>query len=110
RDPQTATDPVDTATLAPGDRYTGPLEPAQELRYRQRAGGTIARRTRRGEAFATGPEAERLVAILRDLSPIAPVTKLFVNGDGHVYWREAGVARYVTTLGGTLEFPAVEEA
>jgi superfamily II DNA or RNA helicase len=100
---------TDTSALSPGDRYRGPVEPAEELRYRQRAGGTISRRTRRGEAFAQGAEAERLVAILRDLTRSAKITKLFVNERGDVFWREAGVPRFVATLDGELEFPRLEE-
>lgn len=100
---------TDVAALEPGDPYDGPIDPAEELHFRQRAGGTIARRTRRGEAFARGTQADRLVETLRDLTRTQqPVTKFFVNELGHAFWREAGVPRFVAALEGELEFPALE--
>ena len=76
---------VETERLLPGDTYTGPLEPSSEFRFRQRAGGVIAKRVRGGEVFAHGPDAERLVSVLRDrLRQGAPVTRLYVNELGPV--------------------------
>lgn len=97
---------VDASALAPGDAYAGPVEPAFELRYRQRAGGTIARRIRGGEAFARGSNADKLVEVLRGISRTnAPVTRFYVNALGHAFWREAGAARFLAALDGELEFP-----
>jgi superfamily II DNA or RNA helicase len=100
---------IDPATLGAGDDYPGPTEPAEELRFRQRGGGTIAKRIRGGEAFARGGEAERLVEAIRQVSlGSRPLTKIFVNQRGHVFWREAGRARFVVALNGELEFPSLE--
>ena len=52
-------DQVDVSGLVPGDRYPGPVEPATTLRYRQRAGGVIARRIPGGESFARGPRGRQ---------------------------------------------------
>jgi superfamily II DNA or RNA helicase len=95
----------DPATLAPGDPYPGPLEPASELRFRQRAGGTIARRVRGGEEYAHGPTADAVLEVLRELARThGPVSRFYVNDLGHAFWREAGVARFIVALEGDLEF------
>lgn len=97
---------VDVHGLAPGDTYTGPLAPATEYRFRQRAGGVIARKVRGGEVFARGPDAERLVEILRRLSRAGPpISRFYVNSLDHAFWREKGEGRYIAALDGPLEFP-----
>src|SRR5262249_44746003 len=71
---------VDVSALDPGDPYPGPLAPAEEFRFRQRRGGTIARKVRGGELSARGPDAERLTDQLRAFSrTAAPVSRFFVN-------------------------------
>src|SRR5262249_20840342 len=37
--PDDVHEPVDASAISPGDSYPGPLEPALELRFRQRRGG-----------------------------------------------------------------------
>jgi superfamily II DNA or RNA helicase len=104
-DPTTRSD-VDVAGLRVGDAYEGPLAPAAEYRFRQRAGGTIARRVRGGEQFAHGPSAEALLAALREVSRTGEqVTRFYVNDLGHAFWREAGAARFLAALDSALEFP-----
>jgi superfamily II DNA or RNA helicase len=101
---------IDASALSPGDPYRGPLEPAHELRFRQRQGGMIARRIRGGEAFARGPEADRAVEAIRNLGRTeGPVSKIFLNELGHLFWREAGAARFIASLNGDLEFPSLEK-
>lgn len=98
--------PVDVTSLSLGDRYPGPVEPATGLRFRQRGGGVIAKRVPGGEVFAQGPEAERLTATLRELARAhRPVSRIFVNGFGHVLWVEDGVPRFIGALSGDLRFP-----
>lgn len=97
---------LDVSSLAPGDPYVGPLAPAEEFRFRQRGGGTITRKVRGGELAARGPDAERVVAVLRGLSRTdAPVTRFYVNTLGHAFWREEGKARFIAALERRLEFP-----
>jgi hypothetical protein len=97
---------LDVSTLAPGDTYPGPLAPAEEFRFRQRRGGTIARKVRGGELSARGPDAERLTDVLRAFSrTTAPVSRFFVNELGHAFWREHGTARFLAALDHGLEFP-----
>jgi superfamily II DNA or RNA helicase len=99
-------DQVDVSGLVPGDRYLGPVEPATTLRYRQRAGGVIARRIPGGESFAHGPEADRLAAVLRELARSRrPISRILVNGLGHALWIEEGVPRFIGAIKGDLEFP-----
>ncbi len=95
----------DVVALTPGERYPGPIEPAEQLRFRQRAGGVIAKPARRGEVFARGAAADKLTAALRELSLTRPITKVFVNDLGHAFWREQGVPRFITALDDALEFP-----
>jgi hypothetical protein len=97
---------VDVARLAPGDIYNGPLEPAIELRFRRRSGGVIAKRVPGGELLAQGPNAERLLVVLRERLKVGvQVTRIYVNELGHAFWREEGIARFLAALDGELEFP-----
>jgi hypothetical protein len=97
---------IDPSTLLPGDPYEGPLEPARELRFKQRAGGTIARRVRGGEEYAHGPVAETVLEVLRELARShGAVSRFYVNELGHAFWREAGAARFIAALDAELEFP-----
>jgi superfamily II DNA or RNA helicase len=97
----------DTASLAAGDVYSGPIAPAEELRFRQRHGGVIARRVRRGEAYARGPDAERAVAAVNRMRQrYGPITKIFLNDLGHLYWREAGTPRFIADVSAGLDFPS----
>jgi superfamily II DNA or RNA helicase len=98
----------DVSALAAGDPYPGPLQPARELRYRQRRGGVIAQQMRGGEAFARGPEADRAVAAIQELTRTrGPITKIFLNDLGHMFWREAGAARFIAAID-RLTFPSLE--
>ncbi len=97
---------LDVAALSPGDDYPGPLTPAEELRFRQRQGGVIARKVRGGETVARGVEAERLLEALRKLTRTeSPLTRFYVNELGHAFWREAGRGRFIAALEGDLGFP-----
>ncbi len=98
---------VEVAHLAPGDVYLGPIAPAVEIMVRQRRGGIIAKRVLRGELFATGAGADQVLEAVRKLKVEgADLHKLFVNEANHVFWREAGAARFVTALQQPLEFPS----
>ncbi len=98
---------IDAQSLMAGDPYLGPLEPAQEIIVRQRRGGVIAKKIARGEILATGKAADELLGAIRQLhAGGADLHKLFVNEADHVFWREAGVARFVVALSGPLEFPS----
>jgi superfamily II DNA or RNA helicase len=98
--------PVDITSLALGDPYPGPTEPATRLRFRQRGGGVIAKRVPGGEVFAQGPEAEQLTAALRELMRAhRPVSRILVNRLGHAMWVEDGVPRFIGALSGDLKFP-----
>jgi superfamily II DNA or RNA helicase len=96
----------DSSELTAGEPYPGPVEPAEQLRFRQRGGGVVSRRARRGEVFARGTAAEQLAGTLRDLTRTRPITKIYVNDLGHAFWREDGVARFITALEDALEFPS----
>jgi superfamily II DNA or RNA helicase len=96
---------VDVTDLALGDPYPGQVEPAAQLRFRQRGGGAIAKRVPRGEVFARGVEAEQLASVLRELARVRPVPRILVNQLGHVLWLEDGVPHFITALGGELQFP-----
>ena len=92
--------------LKTGDEYPGPIEPAEDYRFRQRAGGVIAKRVRGGEVFARGPGASRVVAALREISHgQRPISKIYVNHLGHVFWRDEGKPRLIAVLNEQLEFP-----
>lgn len=92
--------------LAPGDPYPGPIRPAEEFRFRQRMGGVVGKRARGRESFADGPNADRVVAILKEVRRgHAPVSKIYVNQLGHAFWREEGAPRFIAVLDGNLEFP-----
>jgi superfamily II DNA or RNA helicase len=95
----------DSSQLQVGEPYPGPVEPAEQLRFRQRGGGVIAKRVRGGELFAHGTAAEQLTGALRDLTRTRRITKVFVNERGDAFWHEDGVARFVTALDSPLEFP-----
>jgi superfamily II DNA or RNA helicase len=102
---------VDVERLAAGDQYHGPLEPAQELRYRQRRGGVIARRIRGGEAYARGAGADRAVKAIQGLAnQHGPITKIFLNELGHLFWREAGTPRFIADVTNGFTFPSLESA
>ena len=59
--------------------------------------------------FARGEQAERVVRVINDLARSSqPITRFSVNDLGHVFWRQAGVARFIAALDGELEFPASE--
>ena len=103
-------DRVDVTGLLPGDQYAGPLKPAQELRFRQRRGGVVAKQRRGGENFATGDQAQRLVDILRELNRThGPISRFFVNELGHAFWREKGAACFIADEAGGL-FPGDEHS
>jgi superfamily II DNA or RNA helicase len=98
--------PVDVTSLALGDRYPGPVQPATHLRFRQRGGGMIAKRVPDGEVFARGPEAERLTSALRVLARAhRPISRILVNRWGHALWVEDGVPRFIGAIEGDLQFP-----
>jgi len=97
---------LDASTLALGDLYRGPVEPAMQVRFRQRGGGVIAKRVAGGEIFAQGPAAEHLTAALRELARThRPVSKILVNRLGHALWFEEGSPRFIAMLPGELQFP-----
>jgi superfamily II DNA or RNA helicase len=98
----------DARKLATGDDYPGPVEPADELRFRQRGGGVLAKRVRGGEAFARGTEADRLVAAILSIGPSGQVSRVLVNGMHHAFWWDEGQPRFLIALSGDLEFPAME--
>jgi hypothetical protein len=85
------------------------LEPVQELRFRQRRGGVLARRVRGGEAYARGPDADRAVAEIKQLSRVhGPITKVFLNDRGHLFWRAAGTPRFILATSHGLQFPGLQ--
>lgn len=94
-----------SSELLIGETYPGPLEPAEEFRFRQRGGGVIAKRVRGGEAFAHGAAADQLTTVLRDLTRAQRITKIFINDLGHAFWREEGLARFITALEDPVQFP-----
>lgn len=101
---------VDVSGLHPGDQYSGPMEPAQELRFRQRRGGVVAKQRRGGESFASGDQAEKLVDVLREINRTdGPISRFFVNELGHAFWREKGEARFITDEADGL-FPGGEHS
>jgi superfamily II DNA or RNA helicase len=101
---------AETDGLSPGDPYPGPNEPALELRFRQRGGGTVARRVRGGELYASGRGAEELIDALRELGRReGPVSRFWVNDHGHAFWRKAGQARFIASLSEPLAFPGANE-
>lgn len=90
-------------TLQPGDPYGGPLEPVTELRFRKLRNGVVARPRRGGEDFASGDQAENLVAVLRKLnSTRGPISRFFVNELGHAFWREKGKPYFIFDQAGSL--------
>ncbi len=96
-------DSVDVSGLHPGDQYRGPLEPAEELKFRQKQGGVVAKKHRGGEFFASGDRAERLVEVLQGIRRTnSQVSKFFVNELGHAFWRERGEARFIASDAGGL--------
>ena len=91
---------------SPGIHIQGQYAPAEEFRFRQRMGGVVGKRARGRESFAHGPNADRVVAILKEVRRgHPPVSKIYVNQLGHAFWREEGVPRFITVLDGKLEFP-----
>ncbi len=103
---ETAPNSFEAARLSPGDPYPGPIQPADEFRFRQRMGGVVAKRVRGGEAFARGPNASRVVAILKEVRRgQPPISRIYVNQLNHAFWREEGVPRFIAALDGNLEFP-----
>jgi hypothetical protein len=100
---------VDISKLVPGDPYPGPIEPAQELRFRQRAGGVIARRIRGGDVFARGANAERLIRAVRDVArEHRSVSTIYINDLNHAFWRDEGTPRWIVALDGQVEFPSAD--
>jgi hypothetical protein len=104
-EPQSSTD-FDPASLTVGDPYPGPAKGVLEVRYRQRGGGTLTRRVPGGEAYARGPDAERLLAAVQVARVSEAVTRIVVNELGHAFWWDAGRPRFLTALDGQLAFPA----
>ena len=103
---ETAPNSFEVARLTPGDPYPGPIQPADEFRFRQRMGGVVGKRVRGGEAFARGPSADRIVAILKEVRRgQSPISRIYVNELGHAFWREEGVPHFIAVLDGKLEFP-----
>jgi hypothetical protein len=97
---------VEVSALDVGDVYPGPIEPATELRFRQRGGGTIAKKIRGGEVFAHGPEADELLLALREVARAGSlISRFYINELGHAFWRQAGTARFLGALDHGLEFP-----
>ncbi|GBD30578.1 hypothetical protein HRbin32_01686 [bacterium HR32] len=95
--------------LKPGDPYPGPLEPAEEYTFKRKRGGVIAKRIPRGEVYAAGAQADRLVEILRSITlGCAAVHRFYVNQRGHAFWRQGGAAYFIAALDGPLEFPGAE--
>jgi hypothetical protein len=86
------------------------------LRFKQKSGGVISKKIRGGEVFARsrdkaeepgkGAEAERLVAVLRELQRAGrKVNRIEINEAKHVLYREAGQLFFVCALRADLEFP-----
>ncbi|MEV0561578.1 DEAD/DEAH box helicase [Dactylosporangium sp. NPDC050588] len=97
---------VDVMGIQPGDAYPGPVEPAEEFRFRQRAGGVIAKRVPRGEVFALGPAAEQLLIEVRHLAKTRnTLSRVLVNRLRHAFWFENGEPRFITALDEDLTFP-----
>ena len=93
--------------LSPGDAYLGRLAPAQELVVRQRRGGILAKKVRAGEIIAEGPGANLILTKVHALRIDGiDIHRVFVNEDQHVFWREAGGARFIAALDEPLAFPA----
>ncbi|MCL6650013.1 MAG: DEAD/DEAH box helicase [Chloroflexi bacterium] len=89
--------------LKPGDPYPGPLEPAEEYVFKQKRGGVIAKRVPRGEVYATGPQAERLVETLRSIAvEHGFVHRFYVNRLNHAFWRQGGAAYFIAALDAPL--------
>ena len=99
-------DKVDIDRLVPGDPYPGPIRPADEYRFRQRRGGVITKRVTGGEAFAHGPDADKLISALKEIRySQRPPTKIYVNELGHAFWRMEGNPHFLAALDGQLDFP-----
>lgn len=97
----------DPSKLRLGEEYPGPVQPAEELRFRQRSGGLIAKRIRGGgEAFARGAVADELVNAIVTVAPMGQLTRLLVNNRGHAFWWDEGKPRFLLALPEPLEFPA----
>jgi superfamily II DNA or RNA helicase len=86
------------------------------IRFRQKSGGVISKKVRRGEVFArSGEKAEdaakgaaavRLVAAIKELQRVGKgVNRIEINEIGHVLYREAGQLFFVCALDAELEFP-----
>lgn len=99
------TAPVSSSTddLQPGDRYDGPLEPAQALKFQKRQNGVIARPRKGGLDFANSEQAAQLVTVLREINRTRnQIGKFFVNELGHAFWREQGKAFFISDNAGNL--------
>jgi superfamily II DNA or RNA helicase len=101
----------DSATLAPGDPYPGPLQPAERLTYGLARGGVVQKRVRGGKVYANGPNADKLLAALDEVSRTSPrVSSFFINQCGHAFWRDNAAARFLVALDGPLYFPTSSDA
>jgi hypothetical protein len=68
----------------------------------------LARKIRGGEAYAQGPDAEQAVARIKQLArDHGPITKVFLNNEGHLYWRDAGTPRFILAVANGFQFPEV---
>jgi hypothetical protein len=87
-----------------------------DLRFKQKSGGVISKKIRGGEVFARsrdkadepekGAEAERLLALLKELHRGGrKVNRIQINEAKHVLYREAGQLFFVCALRADLEFP-----
>lgn len=102
---------VEVARLTVGASYPGPTTPAQEMFFRQKRGGVIAKRVPGGEVFASGEGAEQLLTALRAVAQRSgPVGRFMVNDLGHAFWFEGGVARFLAALSSKLGFPPDKQA
>ena len=84
--------------------------PAAEYKFRQRSGGILTKRVRRGEIFAQGSSADVLVSALIEIRRTdSAVSKVFLNELDHAFWIENGIARFIGAIDEALEFPSEEQ-
>ncbi len=104
-------------TAKPGVRYPfRPAPPVEELQFRQKRGGVIAKKIRGGEVFALvgaeasdpdkGRDAETLLAAWSELRKRGElVTRLELNSRLDAVYRKEGELRFLAHLIKGLEFP-----